>query len=425
MLDIKRLRNEPEEVKQALGRRGIEAPLDEFAELDTRRREFIVAVEEKKALRNQVSDEIAVAKKSGEDAAEKIAAMKSLGEEIKALDLALKDIENKLDEIILELPNTPLPEVPDGVDESANIMVRTWGEPPEFGFEPKAHWDLGANLGIIDQDRGAKVAESRFTLLRGMGARLERALINYFLNLHTGEHGYTEVFPPILVNSESMRGTGQLSKFAQADMYKLRDDDLYLNPTAEVPVTNIYRDEILSEDELPIHLTAYLPSFRREAGAAGRDTRGLIRQHQFNKVELVKFITPETSGDELEALTANAEEILKRLELPYRTVVLCTGDLGFASAKTYDIEVWLPSYNDYKEISSCSNYLDFQARRLNIRYRPAAGGKPRFVHTNNGSGLAVGRTFAAIIENYQNEDGRITVPEVLRHYMGVDVITAD
>lgn len=423
MLDIKRLRSEPDEIRKALERRGIDAPLDEFAELDKKRREIIVEVEEKKALRNQVSDEVARSKKTGEDASEKIGAMKKVGEEIKALDLVLKDIESQLDDIVLELPNTPLPDVPGGADESANVTIRTWGKPRSFDFEARPHWDLGAELGIIDQERGAKVAESRFTLLRGMGARLERALINFFLDLHTGEHGYTELFPPILVNSDSMRGTGQLSKFAQAEMYKLRDDDLFLNPTAEVPVTNIYRDEILAEEDLPIHVTAYLPSFRREAGAAGRDTRGLIRQHQFNKVELVKFITPETSGDELEALTANAEEVLKRLELPYRTVSLCTGDMGFASAKTYDIEVWLPSYNAYKEISSCSNYLDFQSRRLNIRYRPAGGGKPRFVHTNNGSGLAVGRTFAAIIENYQNEDGSVTVPEALRHFMGVDRIT--
>jgi len=423
MLDIKRLRSKPEEIKKDLERRGIDAPLDEFAELDRKRRETIVEAEEKKALRNKVSDEVAKAKKSGEDVSVKISAMKKVGEEIKALDLVLKDIESQLEDIVLELPNTPLPDVPDGADESSNVTIRSWGEPRSFDFEARPHWDLGAELGIIDQERGAKVAESRFTLLRGMGARLERALINFFLGLHTGEHGYTELFPPILVNSESMRGTGQLSKFAQAEMYKLRDDDLFLNPTAEVPVTNIYRDEILSEEDLPIHVTAYLPSFRREAGAAGRDTRGLIRQHQFNKVELVKFMTPETSGDELEALTANAEEVLKRLELPYRTIALCTGDLGFASARTYDLDVWLPSYNDYKEISSCSNYLDFQSRRLNIRYRPSNGGKPRFVHTNNGSGLAVGRTFAAIIENYQNEDGSITVPEALRSFMGVDMIT--
>ncbi|MDO8736876.1 MAG: serine--tRNA ligase [Thermoleophilia bacterium] len=423
MLDIKRLRSEPEEIRKALERRGIDAPLDEFAELDKKRREIIVEAEEKKALRNQVSDEVAVAKKAGEDASGKISAMKKVGEEIKALDLMLKDLESQLEDIVLELPNTPLADVPDGADESANVTVRTWGEPRRFDFEARPHWDLGAELGIIDQERGAKVAESRFTLLRGMGARLERALINFFLDLHTGEHGYTELFPPILVNSESMRGTGQLSKFAQAEMYKLRDDDLFLNPTAEVPVTNIYRDEMLAEEDLPIHVTAYLPSFRREAGAAGRDTRGLIRQHQFNKVELVKFVTPETSGDELEALTANAEEVLRRLELPYRTVALCTGDMGFASARTYDLEVWLPSYDAYKEISSCSNYLDFQSRRLNIRYRPTGGGKPRFVHTNNGSGLAVGRTFAAIIENYQNEDGSVTVPEALRSIMGVDTIT--
>lgn len=422
MLDIKRLRSEPDEMRRALERRGIEAPLDGFTELDKKRREMIVEAEEKKALRNRVSDEIAAAKKAGEDATEKIEAMKRVGEEIRALDNVLRDVEVELDNIVLELPNTPQPDVPEGRDETANVEIRTWGEPRRFDFEPKAHWDLGEELDIIDQERGAKVAESRFTLLKGAGARLERSLINFFLNLHTREHGYTELFPPILINSASMMGTGQLSKFAHSEMYKLRDDDLYLNPTAEVPVTNIYRDDLLSEEDLPIYVTAYLPSFRREAGAAGRDTRGLIRQHQFNKVELVKFVAPETSAQELESLTASAEEVLKRLELPFRTVALCTGDLGFASSKTYDLEVWLPSYNDYKEISSCSNFLDFQARRLNIRYRPAGGGKPRFVHTLNGSGLAVGRTFAAILENYQNEDGTVTVPDALRHYMGVDRI---
>jgi len=422
MLDIKRLRNEPDEVRTALERRGIAAPLDAFIELDKKRRQMIVEAEEKKGLRNKVSEEIAAAKQAGEDASARIEAMKKVGEEIKVLDNLLRDAERELDDIVLELPNTPFDDVPDGPDESANVELRKWGEPRSFAFPAKPHWDLGAELGIIDQERGAKVAESRFTLLKGAGARLERAIINFFLNLHTGEHGYTELWPPILVNSDSMRGTGQLSKFAQQEMYKLRDDDLYLNPTAEVPVTNIYRDEVLSVDDLPIHVTAYLPSFRREAGAAGRDTRGLIRQHQFNKVELVKFVEPEGSAGELEKLTDNAEEVLRRLELPYRTIALCTGDLGFASAKTYDIEVWLPSYDSYKEISSCSNYRDFQSRRLNIRYRPPGGGKPRFIHTLNGSGLAVGRTFAAIIENYQNEDGSITVPEALRHYMGMDVI---
>lgn len=423
MLDIKRLRNEPDEINKALQRRGIESPLEGFAALDQQRREIIFEAEALKATRNSVSDEIAAAKKTGDDAGGRIAAMKKVGEEIKALETSLKQVEAQLNDIVLELPNTPLPDVPDGPDESGNVEVRRHGEPRRFDFEPQAHWDLGAALGIIDQERGAKIAESRFTLLRGMGARLERSLINFFLNIHTGEHGYEELFPPILVNSDSMRGTGQLSKFAQQEMYKLRDDDLYLNPTAEVPVTNIYRDEMLNAEDLPIHVTAYLPSFRREAGAAGRDTRGLIRQHQFNKVELVKFVTPESSAAELEKLTADAEDILQRLELPYRTVALCTGDMGFASARTYDLEVWLPSYNDYKEISSCSSYLDFQARRLGIRYRPAGGEKPRFVHTLNGSGLAVGRTFAAIIENYQNEDGSITVPEALRHYMGTDIIS--
>ncbi len=422
MLDIKRLRKEPEQVVEALGRRGVQVPMDEFTRLDRRRRELLVEVEEKKALRNRASGEIAAAKRSGGDAAEQIEAMKQVGEEIKQLEDVLRDVERQLDDIVMELPNPPLPDVPTGDDESANVTLRSHGEPTVFDFQPKAHWDLGAELGIIDQERGTKVAESRFTLLKGLGARLERALINFFLDLHTREHGYTELFPPILVNSESMRGTGQLTKFAQAEMYKLRDDDLYLNPTAEVPVTNLYRDEVLEEAQLPMHVTAYLPSFRREAGAAGRDTRGLIRQHQFNKVELVKFVMPETSADELESLTANAEEVLKRLELPFRTVTLCTGDLGFASAKTYDLEVWLPSYDGYKEISSCSNFLDFQARRLGIRYRPADGGKPRFLHTLNGSGLAVGRTFAAIIENFQNEDGSVSVPEVLRPFMGVDRI---
>ncbi|RJQ42210.1 MAG: serine--tRNA ligase [Gaiellales bacterium] len=422
MLDIRRLRSEPESVRKALARRGVEAPLDAFAELDKKRRELLVEVEEKKALRNKASDDIAAARKAGEDAGGRIAAMKKVGEEIKALEAVLDDIEAELGEILAELPNTPQDDVPDGADETANVTLRRHGTPPSFDFEPRPHWELGEELGIIDQERGTKVAESRFTLLRGAGARLERSLINFFLNLHTGEHGYTELFPPILINTESMQGTGQLSKFAAQEMYKLRDDDLYLNPTAEVPVTNLYRGEILDEGELPLNVTAYLPSFRREAGAAGRDTRGLIRQHQFNKVELVKFVTPEASAEELERLTLHAEEALKRLELPFRTVALCTGDLGFASSKTYDLEVWLPSYDDYKEISSCSNFLDFQARRLNIRYRPADGGKPRFVHTLNGSGLAVGRTFAAILENYQNADGSITVPEALRHYMGVDRI---
>ncbi|MCL6106387.1 MAG: serine--tRNA ligase [Actinobacteria bacterium] len=424
MLDIKRLRRESELIRQALMRRGIEAPLDEFIELDKKRRLVIAEAEKKKALRNSVSDEIAALKRKGEPAASEIESMKKVGEEIKALDILERDIENQLNDIVLELPNTPLDDVPDGKDETANVEISRFGEPRSFNFKPRPHWEIGAGLGIIDQERGTKVAESRFTLLRGAGARLERSLINFFLNLHTGENGYTELFPPILVNSDSMRGTGQLSKFASMEMYKLRDDDLYLNPTAEVPVTNIYRDEMLAETDMPICVTAYLPSFRREAGAAGRDTRGLIRQHQFNKVELVKFVMPEDSPAELETLTANAEEILKRLQLPYRKVAICAGDMGFAAAKTYDLEVWLPSYNNYKEISSCSNYLDFQARRLNIRYRPAAGGKPRFIHTLNGSGLAVGRTFAAIIENYQNEDGTVTVPEALRHYMGMDLIEA-
>lgn len=422
MLDIKRLRSEPDEIRAALGRRGTDVPMEEFRVLDRKRREVLVEVEDKKSVRNRASDEIAAARRAGEDAAGQIASMQKMGEEIKALELVLKDIEAELDEIVSELPNTPLADVPEGDDESSNITLRTIGEPPVFDFELKGHWDIGDRLGIIDQERGTKVAESRFTLLSGMGARLERSLINFFLNLHTQEHGYKELFPPILINSESMRGTGQLTKFARQEMYKLQDDDLYLNPTAEVPVTNLYRDEILDEGELPIHVAAYLPSFRREAGAAGRDTRGLIRQHQFNKVELVKFVKPETSADELESLTADAEEVLKRLELPFRTVTLCTGDLGFAAAKTYDLEVWLPSYNDYKEISSCSNFLDFQARRLNIRYRSADRGKPRFIHTLNGSGLAVGRTFAAILENYQNADGSVTVPEALRHYMGTDRI---
>ncbi len=422
MIDIKRLRKETDRVARALARRGIEAPLDRFRELDGERRRLLVAVEEMKAQRNQASEEIAAIKREGGDAGEKIAAMKELGGEIKQLEQQLGRVEEELDEIVLELPNPPLDDVPDGEDESANVTIRTHGEPTAFDFEPKPHWDLGAELDIIDQERGTKVAESRFTLLKGAGARLERALINFFLDLHTREHGYTELFPPILVNSDSMRGTGQLSKFAKQEMYKLRDDDLYLNPTAEVPVTNIYRDEILPAEALPIHVTAYLPSFRREAGAAGRDARGLIRQHQFNKVELVKFVEPETSAEALEQLTANAEEVLKRLELPFRTVALCTGDLGFAAAKTYDLEVWLPSYGDYKEISSCSNFLDFQARRLGIRYRPKGGGKPRFVHTLNGSGLAVGRTFAAILENYQQEDGSIVVPEALRDFMGCDRI---
>ncbi|MDI6799461.1 MAG: serine--tRNA ligase [Actinomycetota bacterium] len=415
MLDQRFVRENLKEVEEALGKRGAEIDLKELMLLDARRRELLVEVEALKAERNRASEEIGQMKREKRDVSEKTEAMKVVSNRIKEFDQKVARLENEVKDSMLVIPNIPHPSVPVGQDEKDNKVNRIWGEAPNFDFAPKAHFEIGSDLDIFDFARGVKIAESRFTLLKGDGARLERALINFMLDLHTKEHGYTEIFPPILVNSASMTGTGQLPKFG-AELYKCSDDDLYLVPTAEVPVTNIYREEILRADELPLNYAAYTPCFRREAGAAGKDTRGIIRQHQFNKVELVKFARSEDSYEELERLTAHAEEVLKRLGLHYRVVHICAGDLGFSSAKTYDLEVWLPSYNDFKEISSCSNFEDFQARRANIRYRDA-NGKIQFVHTLNGSGLAVGRTLAAILENYQVSDGSVIIPEALRPFM--------
>ena len=421
MLDMKFVRENPELVVEAVKRRNGNLDLTEFLELDKKRREITVQVETLKSERNTASQEIGKLKKAGQDASEQMAAVRALGDKIAEDDQELKAIEVRLKEILLSIPNIPADDVPVGADDSANPVVRTWGEPGKFDFEPKAHWDIGEGLNIIDFERGVKVSGARYIFYRGLGARLERAVISFFLDLHTEKHGYTVMFPPFIVNGASMQGTGQLPKFAE-DMFKLENGDMYLIPTAEVPVTNYHRDEILNVAELPIKYTAYSGCFRADAGAAGRDTRGLIRMHQFNKVELVKFTKPEESWDELEKLTLDAEEVLQLLGLPYRVVRLCTGDLGFSSATTYDLEVWLPAANCYREISSCSNFLDFQARRANIRFRRDAKAKPEFVHTLNGSGVAVGRTVAAILENYQQADGSVVVPEVLRKYMGCDVI---
>ncbi|GAB4256952.1 serine--tRNA ligase [Thermincola ferriacetica] len=421
MLDIKFIRSNPEAVKEALSKRGAVLGLDNFLKLDEKRRELLVEVEQLKNKRNVVSEEIGKLKKQGQHPEEMIMEMRQVSQKIKELDEKVKEVEENLAGALLTIPNIPHESVPVGASDADNQEIRRWGEPRQFAFEPKAHWDIGENLDILDFERAAKITGARFTFYKGLGARLERAVINFMLDLHTREHGYTEIFPPFLVNRDSMIGTGQLPKFEE-DMFRIDSVDYFLIPTAEVPVTNIYRGEILDGAQLPLYHVAYSACFRAEAGAHGRDTRGLIRQHQFNKVELVKFTKPEDSFEELEKLTANAEKVLQLLGLPYRVVTLCTGDLGFSSAKTYDIEVWLPSYQAYKEISSCSNFLDFQARRANIRFRREAGSKPEFVHTLNGSGLAVGRTVAAILENYQQEDGSVVVPEVLRPYMGVDKI---
>ncbi len=417
MLDIKLIRSNPEKVKQALAARRVQVDIDALLVLDQKRRDLQAQVEELKSERNTVSEDIGRLKREKQDASQMIMQMKSVSEKIKTMDEQVRELELQLQSVLLTIPNLPNEVVPIGNDDADNKEVRRWGEPTTFGFEPKPHWDLGETLDILDFARGGKVAGARFTVYKGMGARLERALINFMLDLHTGEHGYKEIFPPFLVNAESMTGTGQLPKFEE-DLYKLREGNYYLIPTAEVPVTNLHRDEILAKDDLPIYYSAYTACFRSEAGAHGRDTRGLIRQHQFNKVELVKFVEPEGSYEELEKLTHDAEDVLKQLGLPYRVITLCTGDLGFSSAKTYDLEVWLPSYNAYKEISSCSNFEDFQARRASIKYRPDSKSKTEYVHTLNGSGVAVGRTVAAILENYQQEDGSILIPEVLRPYMG-------
>ncbi|MBN2432989.1 MAG: serine--tRNA ligase [Acidobacteria bacterium] len=420
MLDIKYVRENLALVQEKIGRRGSGFDAGAFAELENRRRKLIVRTEELRALRNRVSQEIPRRKKAGEDVAAQIAEMKDVGETIKDLEEGLAAVDQELQDFLLNVPNLPDDAVPPGHSEEDNVEVRRWGTPRNFDFPVKDHVDLGAALNILDLDRAAKVTGARFAIYRGAGARLERALINFMLEVQTRENGYLEVLPPFMVNADSLVGTGNLPKF-EDDLFRIQNWPFYLVPTAEVPVTNFYRDEILEEAELPIRLVAFTPCFRSEAGSYGKLTRGLIRQHQFNKVELVKFCRPEESMAELESLTADAETILQRLGLPYRVVSLCTADLGFSSAKTYDIEVWLPSQQRYVEISSCSNFKDFQARRAAIRYRPAGQGKPRYLHTLNGSGLAIGRTWVALMENGQNADGSITLPEVLRPFMGGDV----
>ncbi|WP_027399422.1 serine--tRNA ligase [Anaerovorax odorimutans] len=422
MLDIKRIREDFENVKKAVESRGQgDFGIDKVIELDEKRRAILAKVEQMKNKQNLDSKQIPKLKKEGKDTTELMAEMKRLSDEIKSLDAELSEVEDELKTALLNIPNTPHPSVPIGKDDSDNLEIRKVGTPRKFDFEYKAHWDVGADLGILDFERAAKIAGARFTVYKGLGARLERSIINFMLNLHTQDHGYTEILPPFMVNRDAMTGTGQLPKF-EDDMFWVPAKDFFLIPTAEVPVTNLHMNEIVDSEELPIYYTAYTPCFRKEAGSAGRDTRGLIRQHQFNKVELVKFVKPENSYNELESLLLAAEEVLKKLEIPYRVVKLSTGDLGFSSAMTYDIEVWMPSYGRYVEISSCSNFENYQARRGNIRFRPEAKGKPEFVHTLNGSGLAVGRTCAAILENYQQEDGSVIIPEALRPYMGIDKI---
>lgn len=422
MLDLKRIRTDFDAVAKKLATRGVDQEtLTTLKELDIKRRELLIKSEEAKAQRNVASAAIAQAKRNKENADEQITAMQTLSADIKAIDAELADVDANLQSMVTVLPNTPADDVPLGADEDENVEVRRWGTPREFDFEAKAHWDLGESLGILDWERGAKVTGSRFLFYKGLGARLERAIYSFMLDEHAKE-GYTEVIPPYMVNHDSMFGTGQYPKFKE-DTFELADSPFVLIPTAEVPLTNYYRDEIIDGKELPIYFTAMSPSFRSEAGSAGRDTRGLIRLHQFHKVEMVKFAKPEESYQELEKMTANAENILQKLNLPYRVITLCTGDMGFSAAKTYDLEVWIPAQNTYREISSCSNTEDFQARRAQIRYRDEVDGKVRLLHTLNGSGLAVGRTVAAILENYQNEDDSVTIPEVLRPYMGnIDII---
>ena len=423
MLDIRRIREDFDGVKKAVESRGKgDFGIEEVRTWDLKRREILSTVEQMKNEQKTKSKQIPIMKKNGEDTSELMAEMKELANEIRELDVKVSEAEDKLKDALLNVPNTPYKDVQEGADDSDNVELRKWGKPKKFDFEEKAHWDIGEDLDILDFERAAKIAGTRFTVYKGQGARLERSVINFMLDLHTEEHGYTEILPPFMVNRMAMTGTGQLPKFEE-DMFYIPQKDFFLIPTAEVPVTNLYDDEIMSADQLPVYHTAYTPCFRAEAGSAGRDTRGLIRQHQFQKVEMVKFVKPETSYDELESLTHDAEEVLQKLEIPYRVVRLSTGDLGFSSAMTYDIEVWMPSYGRYVEISSCSNFEDFQARRANIRYRPEEKGKPEFVHTLNGSGLAVGRTVAAILENYQQADGSVIIPEALRVYMGADRIS--
>lgn len=422
MLDVKRIRKNYEEVKERVEFRGKgDFGLSELKDIDEKRREILAEVEKMKNKQNTVSKQIPKLKKEGKDTSVIMAEMKKLSSDIKTLDAKLDEIDEEYRLMLLSVPNTPNEKVPYGVDDNDNEVMRVVGEPTKFDFEPKAHWDIGEDLDILDFERAAKISGTRFTVYKGLGARLERAITNFMLDLHTIDQSYVEILPPFMVNRKAMTGTGQLPKFEE-DMFYIPQKDFFLIPTAEVPVTNLRGEEIIKEDELPIYYTAYTPCFRAEAGSAGRDTRGLIRQHQFNKVELVKFVKPENSYDELEKLTADAEAVLKILGIPYRVVRLCSGDLGFSSAMTYDIEVWMPSYGRYVEISSCSNFEDFQARRAGIRYRNGETGKAEFVHTLNGSGLAVGRTTAAILENFQREDGSVEIPEALRKYMGVHEI---
>jgi seryl-tRNA synthetase len=422
MLDLKFVRGNIENVREMIKNRMYDLDMSLFETFDLERRQRLAVLEELRHQRNRVSEEIAAMKKRGEDASKVIDEMKQVSSDIKVKEKEVSEFVEKLNDLLMVIPNMPHDSVPIGEGEEDNPVIRTWGEKTEMNFAALPHWEIGEKLGILDFACGAKLAGARFTLYRGLGARLERALINFMLDVHTQEHGYTEVLPPFMVNSACMTGTGQLPKFKE-DLFKIEDWDLFLIPTAEVPVTNIHREEILSEEQLPLYYVSYTPCFRSEAGSYGKDTRGLIRQHQFNKVELVKFTRPDESYDELEKLTRNAEEILRRLELPYRVVVLCTGDLGFSAAKTYDIEVWLPGQDLYREISSCSNFTNFQSRRAGIRFRRKGGSSTELVHTLNGSGLAVGRTLVAILENYQQEDGSVAIPKALKPYIGeVDFI---
>ncbi|HET6262103.1 MAG TPA: serine--tRNA ligase [Chloroflexia bacterium] len=417
MLDIRLVREAPDKVRAGLQNRNEDpAHVGRILELDEQRRALLVEKETLQARRNELSKQVPRAK-DPQERASLIEESKAIGPRITGLDGQTDAVEQALRKVLLSLPHLPHESVPVGKGEEDNVVVRRWGEPRQFEFEPLAHWDIGLRLGMVDFERGVKISGARFYVLTGLGARLERAILNFMLDMHITEHGYTEVFPPVLVNEASMIGTGQLPKFEE-DMYKLANDDLYLIPTAEVPVTNLHREEILSANQLPIYYTAYTACFRREAGSSGKDVRGVLRVHQFNKVEMVKFTTAETSYEELETLTANAEAVLQRLNIPYQVSEHCTADLGFSAAKSYDLEVWLPAQNTYREISSCSNFEDFQARRANIRYRPAPEERPRFAHTLNGSGLAIGRTWAAILENFQQEDGSVVIPGALRPYMG-------
>jgi seryl-tRNA synthetase len=420
MLDARFVREHIDVIKKSLLERNASIQFDEFLRLEEQRRTLLKEAEELRNKRNVVSEEVGKLRKQKQDAAGLIEEMKGVSDRIRELDEKLKSLEESTNEFLLNVPNIPHETVPVGRDETENVVVRRWGEPGQFDFEPLNHWDIGEALGIIDFERAAKIAGARFSMTKGFGAKLERALMNFMLDQHATK-GYQEVLPPIIVNRESMRGTGQLPKF-EMELFRIVDPEFYLIPTAEVPVTNIHRNEILNERDLPIYYTAYTPCFRREAGSYGKDVRGLIRQHQFNKVELVKFVRPEDSYAELESLTMNAEDILRKLELPYRVIALCTGDIGFSAAKTYDLEVWLPGQQKYREISSCSNFADFQARRANIRFKREGKKGTEFVHTLNGSGLAIGRSLVAILENYQQKDGSVIVPETLRQYMGVDVI---